>query len=78
MLLSKECGTFDGIEFAPEFEKHNLLEVHCNAKKGDAVEAYRNTSHSLGTILFKAQSVPEMIQITNNIENYYKVVVNSK
>ena len=29
MLLSKECGTFDGIEFAPEFEKHNLLEVHC-------------------------------------------------
>ncbi|WP_302818848.1 ATP-grasp domain-containing protein [Ruthenibacterium lactatiformans] len=78
MLLSKECGIFDRIEFAPEFEKHNLLEVHCTAKKGDAVEAYKNTSHSLGTILFKAQSVSEMIQITNNIENYYKIVVNSK
>ena len=78
MLLSKECGIFDRIEFAPEFEKHNLLEVHCTAKKGDAVEAYKDTSHSLGTILFKAQSVSEMIQITNNIENYYKIVVNSK
>lgn len=75
MLLSKEHGVFDRIEFAPAFEKNNLLEVHCTAQKGDIVEAYRNTSHSLGTILFKAETVSEMIQITNNIEDYYRIVV---
>ena len=42
--------------------KENLLEVHCTYQLGDQVTAYQNTTHSLGTILFKAQSKEEMIE----------------
>lgn len=75
MILSTKSGKFKKIRFDPEFEKRNLLEVHCTAKPGDEVHAYRNTSHSLGTILFKAESVERMAEITANIENYYNVEV---
>ena len=75
MILSTVSGKFKGIEFDKEFEKNNLLDVYCTYKDGDVVTAYKNTTHSLGTIIFKADSVCEMINITNNIEKYYKVVV---
>lgn len=75
MIYSTSSGKFKGIEFDPLFQRDNLLEVHCTASVGDEVYAYRNTSHSLGTILFKAKTVEEMISITSKMENYYKVLV---
>ena len=57
------------------FEKNNLLDVYCTASAGDEVKAYKNTTNSMGTILFKADSVEEMIEITGNIEKYYTVEV---
>lgn len=75
MIYSTVSGKFKEIWFDSNFKEDNLLEVHCTANGGDEIQAYKNTSHSLGTILFKAQSVDEMISITDNIENYYKVVV---
>ena len=75
MILSKQSGTFDGIWFEEAFVKNNLISVYCTYQKGDEVHAYQNTNHSLGTILFKAQTVKEMLEITEHIERYYKVVV---
>lgn len=75
MIYSTVSGRFKGLDFEPSFRSGNLLETHCTASCGDVVRAYQNTSHSLGTILFKAQSVDEMISITGNIQKYYKVVV---
>ena len=77
MLLSKEPGNFKEIWFDEQFKKNNLLEVHCTYKEGDEVFAYQNTTHSLGTILFKAQSLEEMLELTNNIDKYYRIVVNN-
>ena len=75
MILSHVGGKFKGIKFDPEFEKNNLLDVYCTAKPGDEVRAYRNTTDSMGTILFKANTVDEMEKITSRIEQYYTVVV---
>lgn len=75
MILSKKSGAFRELWFDEDFRKNNLLEVHCTAKPGDAVHAYQNTTHSLGTILFKANSVEEMVKITDNIESYYRVEI---
>lgn len=75
MIYSTVSGRFKEIWFDPKFKEGNLLEVHCTAKPGDEVYAYQNTSHSLGTILFGARSVDEMISITDNIQDYYRVVV---
>ncbi len=75
MILSTVSGEFKEIWFEPKFKEENLLEVHCTYSEGDAVFAYQNTSHSLGTILFKAESIDRMLEITENIDKYYKVVV---
>lgn len=75
MILSTQSGTFKEIAFEEKFRKNNLLDVYCTAVPGDRVHAYQNTTHSLGTIIFKADSVEEMIEITDNIEKYYRVVV---
>lgn len=75
MILSTVSGQFKEIWFDEHFKKNNLLDVYCTVTPGEAVHAYQNTTHSLGTILFKADSVDEMIAITNHIENYYKVIV---
>ena len=75
MILSTVSGKYKGIWFDEEFKKNNLLDVYCTYREGDEVTAYQNTTHSLGTILFKAESVEQMIEITNNIEKYYRVWV---
>lgn len=75
MIYSTKSGRFKRLVFDSKFEKKNLLEVHCTAQEGQEVCAYRNTSHSLGTILFKADSVEEMVSITSEMEKYYHVEV---
>ena len=76
MILSTESGSFKDIWFDEKFKNKNLLDVYCTSRPGDPVHAYQNTTHSLGTILFKANSIEEMEKITSNIQNYYKVEVN--
>lgn len=75
MIYSTVSGRFKRLDFDPNFHSANLLEIHCTATPGDIVHAYQNTSHSLGTILFRARSIDEMISITDSIQDYYKVVV---
>ncbi len=75
MIMSAESGKFKGLWFDESFRKNNLLEVHCTANEGDEVHAYKNTSHSMGTILFRADSLDDMINITGNIKKYYRVEV---
>lgn len=75
MIYSTQSGHYKGIWFDEEFKKNNLLNVYCTYNVGDEVHAYQNTTHSLGTILFRADTVEEMISITENIERYYKVLV---
>lgn len=74
MIYSITSGRYKGLWFDEQFKKNNLLDVYCTYHEGDKVTAYQNTTHSLGTILFKAESIDEMIKITNNIENFYKVI----
>lgn len=75
MILSTVSGKFKRLWFDESFRKNNLLEVHCTANEGDEVHAYKNTSHSMGTILFKAGSLDEMLNLTENIMKYYRVEV---
>ena len=75
MILSEVDGEFQELWFDEEFKKNNLLDVYCTHKKGDKVYAYKNTTHSLGTIIFKANTTDEMLKIVDNIKDYYKVIV---
>lgn len=75
MIYSTESGKFERIWLEEKFKSNNLIDIYCTYNIGDEVHAYQNTSHSLGTILFKANSLEEIIDITNNIEKMYKVEV---
>lgn len=75
MILSKKNGKFKGIWFDQKFRKNNLLHVYCTHNIGDEVHSYQNTTHSLGTILFKADNIEQMMEITSNIDRYYQVEV---
>jgi biotin carboxylase len=75
MIYSTASGEFQGIWFNEKFKQDNLLDVYCTYEVGDTVHAYQNTTHSLGTIIFKAQTIKEMIELTNNMEQNYKVQV---
>lgn len=75
MIYSTVSGKYKGIWFDESFAQNNLLANYCTYNVGDNVTAYQNTTHSLGTILFKANSLEEMLQVTNNMELYYKVIV---
>ena len=75
MIMSHAGGRFKGLRFEPEFERKNLLDVYCTYKPGDEVRPYRNTTDSMGTILFRADTVEEMIGITNDMDHYYQVEV---
>ena len=75
MIMSHRAGRFKGIRFEENFEKHNLLDVYCTHKPGDPVTPYRNTTDSMGTILFRADTVEEMIRITSDMDAVYRVEV---
>jgi len=75
MIYSVVSGKYKGLWFDETFKKNHLLDVYCTYSEGDEVHAYKNTTHSLGTILFKADSVEAMIALTENMENYYRVIV---
>ena len=75
MIYSTVSGKYKEIWFEESFKEKNLLEVHCTYAPGDEVTAYQNTTHSLGTILFRADSVEEMMKITADMHSYYRVVV---
>ncbi len=75
MILSTRSGKFKRLVFDEKFKKKNLLHSYCTYQEGDDVHAYQNTSHSLGTILFKASSMDEMLHLTGNMESFYQVVV---
>ena len=75
MILSKQNGIFKEIWFDEDFKKNNLRDVYCTCHAGDRVYAYQNTEHSLGTILFKAENINQMKEITENMGEYYRVIV---
>ena len=75
MIMSHVGGRFKGIHFDKRFEKENLLDVYCSCKVGDEVRPYRNTTDSLGTIIFKAESIEQMMELTSHIEKYCQVEV---
>lgn len=75
MILSREDGVFKDIWFDEDFRRENLVEVHCSCHAGDRVYAYQNTSHSLGTILFCAENMDRMREITGNMGKYYRIIV---
>ena len=77
MIYSTKSGHFKELAFNEDFRRNNLLEVHCTAKPGDEIHAYQNTSHSLGTILFKARTMEEIMEITSDLSHYYEVLIDA-
>ena len=74
MIMSKAEGKFNGIWYDPWFKEHCLLAEYCTCKEDEPVHVFENTTHSLGTILFRADSLEQMIKITSNMDDYFRVL----
>lgn len=74
-IMSHQSGKFIKVTYDPKFKTENLISEYCTCHPGDNVEPYKNTSNSLGEIIFKAESMEEMVEITSNIDRYYNVEV---
>lgn len=75
MIMSKTEGMFKEIWYDSWFKEHCLLAEYCTCRKGEPVYIFENTTHSLGTILFRADSLEQMIEITSNMDDYFRVEV---
>ncbi len=74
-IMSHQSGKFIKVTYDPKFKTENLISEYCTCRPGDNIEPYKNTSNSLGEIIFKAESMEEMVEITSNIDKYYNVEV---
>lgn len=73
MIMSRKEGRFDRIWYDPWFQENCLIAEYCTCEKGKPVHVFENTTHSLGTILFKAETIEQMIEITDDMDRYFRV-----
>lgn len=74
MIMSKQEGRFDRIWYDPWFQANCLIAEYCTCTKGEQVHVFENTTHSLGTILFKAETLEQMKEITGDMDRYFRVM----
>lgn len=75
MIMSTRNGRFNGIWYEPYFKEHCLIAEYCTGRMGDEVHAFENTTHSLGTILFRADTLEQMMNMTANMDTLFRVMV---
>jgi biotin carboxylase len=74
MVHSLESGAFREIWLSDRI-KPKIVEKDIYAKLGDRVEKYLGSNHTLGTMILKFDSMDEMLDMVDNMENDIKVIV---
>ena len=73
ILYSKKEGVFSGIEYSDEL-KDCIVDEFFYVDKGDAIEPYHGSNTSIGIVILKFGSVEQMLRLTDDFNDYYKVV----
>lgn len=76
MLQSKTTGKFKEIVFAPEFEKHHLVECVHNLNIGDEVHEFRDAGDALGELILCFDNPDQMFKMLSEMDKYVKVETN--
>lgn len=73
ILYSKKEGVFSGIEYSSEL-KDCIVDEFLYVDKGDIIEPYHGSNTAIGIVILKFGSVEQMLRISDNFNDYYKVV----
>ncbi len=74
-IVSFEDGVLKELSIEESFKEKNIIGMYYTGVPGQEVSSYLNSSHALGTILFKADSKEEVECITSDPQKYFRVVV---
>lgn len=74
MVHSRKSGKLKGVHISDEL-KNNFVEYQTSFKEGDAVYAFENSGHALGTMVFKYESAEEMFDKISRLTELVTVEV---
>lgn len=74
MVHALENGTFMSLWLSDRI-KPKIIEQDIYVKQGDAVRKYIGSNDTLGTMILKFDSMQEMLDMIDNMENYIRVIV---
>lgn len=72
ILHSDNDGIFDGLEYAPGFEKH-IVETDLWVEKGEEVHAFTGANFAIGTLVLQFKDQEELSHYMDDIQSYVKV-----
>ena len=72
ILHSDNDGIFDGLEYAPGFEKH-IAETDIWVEKGEEVHAFTGANFAIGTLVLQFKDQEDLAKHMDNIQRYVKV-----
>ena len=75
LVHSMKKGTFKNL-WLSERIKSKIIEQDIWVKSGDEVEKYLGSNHTLGTMILKFESMAEMLEMVDNMENDIRVTCN--
>lgn len=74
MVHSLETGQFKDIWMSKRISS-KIIEKNIWVKTGEHVEKYIGSNHTLGTLILKFESMEEMLEIVDNMENDIRVLL---
>lgn len=75
MVHSIESGNLKEIRMSDSISNRILIEFETSFKKGDPVNAFKNSGDALGTMILKYSSLEEMLSMMNQMYKFVNVVV---
>jgi len=75
MVHSIDSGNLKEIWMDNSIRNRILVEFETTFKKGDVVNAFKNSGDALGTMILRYSSLDEMLDMMNNMHKFVKVVL---
>lgn len=75
MVHSDKTGKYQSISFDPYFERNHLVDFVNDLKVGDEVHRFRDAQDCIGEFILRYESMEQMFEVINSIENYINVEI---
>lgn len=74
MVHSQTPGILKEVWLDEAFKQNNIVEFEMTAQVGEEIEAFTGSNGTLGTMILKFESMEEMLEKMDHMENWVKVI----
>ena len=75
ILHADEPGEYDGIEYAPQFKEHHVVEEQIWIDRGVRVESFQSANNAFGSVFLKFDTEKELERFMQEPQAYMRVLV---